>query len=220
LEKLNLVTKILGRDTSYNVQKVLWFLDELKLKYEHTQIGGKYGGTDTEEFSSLNPFQKVPVLIDAETSIYESNTILRYLAAEYGKSQYWSESSIERAMVEKWMDWSIDVLEQAFVGVFWGYYRTPESKRNWEHIENNKTKCIYCLSKIEETLIKNNYLVGDSFSIADVAIGVYIFRLVEIDLGIHLQSNTDEWYQNLSKREGYKKWVMSDFAELKGREGY
>jgi len=215
-----MVTQILGRDTSYNVQKVLWFLDELQHAYEHTQIGGKYGGTDTDEFKSLNPFGKVPVLVDAGVSIYESNTILRYLAAEYGKPQFWSESAFERAMVEKWMDWSIDVLEQAFVGVFWGYYRTPESKRNWESIDNNKKKCIYCLSKVEEALANSNYLASDNFSLADVVIGVYIYRLVELDLGIQPQRNTEKWYQNLCQRQGYKKWVMSDFAELKGRERY
>jgi glutathione S-transferase len=212
--------EILGRHTSYNVQKVLWFLEELEIEYSHTQLGGKYGGTDTEEFKLKNPFLKVPVLIDAQESVCESNTILRYLAASYGELYWWLDTPIQRASVERWMDWSIDVLERAFVGVFWGYYRTPESKRDVTKIQVNKQKCEYCLTKIEQSLAESEFLVENSISLADISVGVYIYRLVEIDLGITLQSNTASWYQKLISRPGYQKWIMSDFTELKGREGY
>jgi glutathione S-transferase len=212
--------EILGRHTSYNVQKVLWFLEELEIEYSHTQLGGKFGGTDTEEFKRKNPFSKVPVLIDADESVCESNTILRYLAASYGELDWWLDTPIQRAAVERWMDWSIDVLERASVGVFWGYYRTSVSNRDVAKIQVNKEKCEYCLTKIEQSLAESEFLVKNSISLADISVGVYIYRLVEIDLGITLPSNTASWYQKLISRPGYKKWVMSDFTELKGREDY
>lgn len=76
--------KILGRTTSFNVQKVLWLADELSLEYDHIELGGKFGGLDSQEFARLNPMKKVPVLVDEQHSIWESHTILRYLAAKYG----------------------------------------------------------------------------------------------------------------------------------------
>ena len=73
--------KILGRATSSNVQKVLWFCDEEGLDYEHdNDIGGPYGGNDTAEYLALNPNGKVPTVIDGDLVLWESNSILRYLA--------------------------------------------------------------------------------------------------------------------------------------------
>ncbi|WP_212747843.1 glutathione S-transferase N-terminal domain-containing protein [Pseudoalteromonas sp. S558] len=82
--KKEAVVKVFGRTTSFNVQKILWLLDELALNYEHIELGGHFGGLDSDEFFRLNPMKKVPVLIDGDKSIWESHTILRYLVAEYG----------------------------------------------------------------------------------------------------------------------------------------
>ena len=212
--------QLFGRTTSYNVQKVLWLLTELDLPFEHIECGGKYGGLNSEEFLMRNPFGKVPLLIDNGSAIRESNTILRYLAATYSKDHWWHQNSLERSKYEAWMDWSIDVLETAFVGVFWGYYRTPEPKRNRNHIEKNKQTCLRCLTRINEPLENNTYLCGANISLADIVTGVFIYRINEIDLDIQLPENVNRWYQTLQLRPGYKKHVMSDFSELKGRENY
>ena len=79
---------IYGRHTSYNVQKVLWLLEELQIQYQHIQAGGKFGGTDTEEFGKLNPMRKVPVLVDGNKVVWESNTILRYVVDSYGEGKW------------------------------------------------------------------------------------------------------------------------------------
>ncbi len=55
---------IYGRHTSYNVQKVLWLLDELQLSYQHIELGSRPDDTETDEFGKLNPMRKVPVLVD------------------------------------------------------------------------------------------------------------------------------------------------------------
>lgn len=72
--------KVYGRTTSFNVQKVLWFLDELGVSYQHIEVGGRFGGLQSDGFSALNPQQKVPVLVDDKNVIWESHSILRYLA--------------------------------------------------------------------------------------------------------------------------------------------
>jgi Glutathione S-transferase, N-terminal domain len=50
------------RRCSFNVQKVLWTLDELDLPYEHRNAGGSFGSLDTPEFLAMNPHRKVPVI--------------------------------------------------------------------------------------------------------------------------------------------------------------
>ncbi len=122
-------TKIIGRHTSYNVQKVLWLADELSLEYRHVQKGGRFGGTDCADFLALNTQGKVPVLVHNDRAIVESNTIIRYLSA-LESDDHWNVSDpFERTLTDRWLDWSIDRLEPAFVAVFWGYYRTPPEQR-------------------------------------------------------------------------------------------
>ena len=212
--------ELYGRTTSYNVQKVLWFLDEIELKYKHIECGGKHGGLDTAEFEQLNPFRKVPVLIDDGLSVWESNSILRYLAASYGNDRWWSASPAERSEYEKWMDWSIDKFESSFVGLFWGFYRTPQSERDIKTINEHKKDYIYCLEIIDKQLRNTSYISGADISLSDIALGVFIYRLQDIGLDIELPSNVSRWYTNLKKRSGFSKWVMSDFTELKGRAAY
>jgi len=76
--------RLLGRHTSGNVQKVLWLLEELGVAYEREDYGRQFGNTQTDEYRALNPNAKVPTLIAGDTVIWESHSILRYLAAMYG----------------------------------------------------------------------------------------------------------------------------------------
>ena len=209
--------KIYGRHTSYNVQKVLWFLEELAIEFDHVELGGRFGGIDTQEFSELNPHKKVPVLVDDDKPIWESNTILRYLLLSYGVGNWGADDPYERSKYERWMDWSIDRLETAFVGVFWGYYRTPQEARDMGEVNKQLSLCNTYLRDLDTALAGNSFLCGSKLSLADISIGVFMYRLVELELGVKLPKNTAHWYAKLTELEGYRKWVMSDFSELSGR---
>lgn len=211
---------IYGRHTSYNVQKVLWFLDELQVSYKHIELGSKPDDTETDEFGKLNPMRKVPVLVDNDNVIWESNTILRYLANTYGSGKWRAEDAYQRSLFERWMDWSQSKFEPAFVGVFWGYYRTPTDLKNMKEIQKSIKICVDCLAKLDDHLSTKKYLIGDNLSLADISTGVFIYRLVEIDLDIHLPKNVESWYKYLKHSKGYQQWVMSDFSSLKGRLEY
>ena len=73
--------RLLGRQTSGNVQKVIFCLEEIRLPYVREDYGRQFGNTSTDEYRKLNPNAKVPTLIDGDLVIWESHTILRYLAA-------------------------------------------------------------------------------------------------------------------------------------------
>ena len=209
-----------GRHTSYNVQKVLWLLEELEVEYRHIQLGGKFGGTETEEFKELNPMKKVPVLVDGNKVVWESNTILRYLIRSYGDGGWKEEDTYLQSKFERWMDWSQSKFEPAFVGVFWGYYRTPANRRNMNEVKESIDLCMDCLAKLDEQLKDNRYVIGDKLTLADITTGIFIYRLVEIDLNIKLPEYVAGWYERLKDSRGYGKWVMSDFSELQGRLAY
>lgn len=212
--------KLYGRATSFNVQKVLWLLDELGVKYQHIQLGGRFGGLDSEEFKALNPMQKVPVLVDGDHSIWESHTILRFLVASYGSLQWYSRNPYQRSLYERWMDWSHLVFQNAFMDTFWGYYRTPKNKRDMVAVSAALAKCHDCLLTLDQALEKTNFFAGESLTLADICAGSVIYRLVSQGLDVQLPSQVKSWYQKLQQRPGYQRWVMSDFSELKAREDY
>jgi glutathione S-transferase len=215
-----MATLVYGRHTSYNVQKVLWLLEELQILYSHIELGSNPDDTETVEFGELNPMRKVPVLVDDDNVIWESNTILRYLSGTYGSESWEREDAYQRSLYERWMDWSQTYFEPAFVGVFWGYYRTPPNLHNTDEIKKSVKVCMKCLEKIDDQLSDKKYLADNRISLADISAGVFIFRLVEIDLDIGLPKNVENWYSRLKQSKGYQRWVMSDFSSLKGRLQY
>ena len=209
-----------GRHNSYNVQKVLWLLAELKLDYQPVELGSNPADTETEEFGRLNPMRKVPVLVDDDKVIWESNTILRYLANAYGEGAWAVGDAYQRSLAERWMDWSQSQFQPAFNDVFWGYYRTPEQLRDMEMVERNLALCHACFAQLDDQLANNRFLLGDNLSLADITTGVFLYRLVEIDLAVELPARVAAWYERLQTREAYQKSVMSDFSSLFARLEY
>src|SRR5438045_8472139 len=97
--------KILGRKTSSNVQKVVWCCDELGIAFERQDIGGSFGGTATPEYLAMNPNALVPTIDDNGFILWESNAIVRYLAAKHGMGTLFPTELTKRADADRWMDW-------------------------------------------------------------------------------------------------------------------
>jgi glutathione S-transferase len=121
------VIRLLGRQTSGNVQKVIFCLEELGLPYVREDYGRQFGNTLTEAYRKLNPTAKVPTLIDGELVIWESHTILRYLAAVHGPTLT-GATPAERTMVERWMDWLLGALNTPYVAVFRDAKKVPAER--------------------------------------------------------------------------------------------
>ena len=83
--------RIWGRRSAFNVQKVLWLIGELGLAHEHIDAGGAAGGLGTPEFLAMNPHGQIPVIDDDGTTVWESHSVLRYLAARYAPGSLWPE---------------------------------------------------------------------------------------------------------------------------------
>ncbi|HEX7926437.1 MAG TPA: glutathione S-transferase N-terminal domain-containing protein, partial [bacterium] len=75
--------KILGRNNSINVMKVLWTCEELKLPFERTDVGGAFAFKNRPDYLDLNPNGRVPTVDDDGYVLWESNVIIRYLAAKH-----------------------------------------------------------------------------------------------------------------------------------------
>src|SRR5919112_700259 len=130
----NRMIEVWGRKNSFNVQKVLWCCEELEVAYERYDAGGLYGVTDRDDYLARNPTGLVPTIADGDLTLWESNTIVRYLSASYGAGSLWPEDPAERALADKWMDYQLGTLFPAFRGVLLGLVRTAPEQRDPENI--------------------------------------------------------------------------------------
>ncbi|UGA41992.1 glutathione S-transferase [Bradyrhizobium quebecense] len=213
--------RVWGRRSSFNVQKVMWLTGELDLAHEHIDAGGAFGGLDAPAFLAMNPHGRVPVVRDDDATVWESHAILRYLAARHGNGRFWSDDPVVRARVDGWMDWSQTALQPDFLGgVFWGFFRTPENRRDWPAIHKALARCEQHFAKLERLLEATPFLLGETLSLADITAGTSLYRYFELEIARPPLPAVERWYQRLQQRPPFRKHVMLPFEELRGRLDY
>src|SRR5262249_35918421 len=160
---------------------------------------------------------RVPVIVDGDVTVWESHTILRYLAARYGADHFWSEDPAARSRWERWMDWAHTTLQPDFLtGVFWGFYRTPAAQRDMRAVEE-KTRRGRARSKLRApTLPERPFPRGDRLTLADIPAGTHLYRYFNIDIARPHVPHVERWYRTLAERAAYRAHVMVPFADLYG----
>ncbi len=200
--------KILGRNNSSNVQKVLWCCEELGLKYEREDVGGPFGRNRDPEYLALNPNGLVPTIIDGDFVLWESNTIIRYLAAKHGNGTLYPTDLQTRALGERWMDWQLSVVVPAINPIFFGLIRTPPEKRDQAAIAASRDKLATALKMLDASLERSDYVAGASFTVGDIPVGIMTYRWYTLEIERENLPNLKRWYERLSTRPGFKKHVM------------
>ncbi|MEC7488804.1 MAG: glutathione S-transferase [Pseudomonadota bacterium] len=200
--------KVLGRDTSSNVMKVLWTCAELDLEFERRDIGGKFGGNSTVEFLQMNPNGLVPVIVDEDFINWESNSCVRYLAAKHDPGGLYPADLQVRALAERWMDWQVTTVSPAMIPVFRGMVRTAPEGRDLEAIETARTVLSEKIAILNDALATQTYLAGDCFTIADIPLGIAAWRWFNMPIKREKYTHVRRWCDALCKRPGYQQHIM------------
>lgn len=200
--------RVLGRRTSNNVQKVLWLLDELGADYEQEDYGGPFGKTQTPEYLKLNPNATVPTLIDGGMVLWESNAIIRYLAAKYGSAFYPADPA-GRAHAEMWMDWQLGVLAPAFRPLFIALVR---EKRKLDELGTMHQAAQKLFGILDDALAERNYIAADTLTLADIAIGPMVHRWFVLGMADERTVHLKRLVEQLSSRRAFEKNIMIALA--------
>ncbi len=198
---------IIGRIDSGNVQKVLWACEELALPYTREDLGGSFGGNDSERYLKLNPNGLVPTVIDGDAVIWESNTILRYMACRYGADTLWEPDPFKRTLGERWMDWQLAVLAPALRPLFYQLIRTPEEKRDLELITASRDRMATAMQLLDQGLPTSTYLGGERFTVADIALGIFVHRWFALPIRREYFPKVERWYAAICERPGFRKYI-------------
>lgn len=202
--------KVWGRINSSNVRKVLWCVEELKLPYQSIEVGGSFGGVDSPEYRALNPNGRVPAIEDDGFALWESNAIVRYLAARYAPGSAWYPNDARaRAMADRWMDWTTSTLAEPFKPLFWGVLRTPPDQQDWVAINAAQKTCAQHLLVAEQALAEKPYLSGDELGMGDIPLGCFVYAWFEMPIEHAPMPHLEAWYERLKARPAYQKAVMT-----------
>lgn len=208
-----------GRRSSINVQKVLWVLAELDLKenvaFKQIDAGLHFGINKTPEYLKLNPNGLVPTLEDGDLVLWESNTIMRYLAKKYDAKKVFPSDLSSQAASEKWMDWQISTLWPALRIPFLGLTRIPEEERDYVAIKNAFQESNRLLGIFDSVLANDLFCSGKQFNLGDIVLALCVKRWIMLSdqypdkTGERAElKNIARWYDNICIHSQFTKAVQ------------
>lgn len=169
---------------------VHWYLEELQLPYEFIRLDMQAGEHRQADFLAINPFGKVPTIVDGAVTLFESGAILMYFADQYAQA---FATPADRAIANQWVLFANSTLA---TGVF---------------IEASREKEMPILmAGLTEVLHDQEYIVGREFSVADVALGAmlnYIPMMLKLDLSDY--PKVVEYMQRCASRPAFQKTMMN-----------
>jgi glutathione S-transferase len=201
-----------GRENSSNVKKVLWLLTELKQPYQLIKAGGQYGKNHDAEYLALNPNGLVPCLQDNDFILWESNAILRYLAARYGDKQLWPDNIQQRANGDKWLDWASSTLAPPFKDVMINLVRKAPEERDMAAVNRSMVVFEQQWALLDNVLEKQHWLSGDQFGLGDIPAAIYFYAWNALPIERQAHPHLARWYQQLTQRPAYQQHVMQPLS--------
>jgi glutathione S-transferase len=192
--------RVLGRQTSGNVQKVLFFLEEIGLRYVREDYGRQFNNTNTDDYRKLNPTMKVPTLIDGEVAIWESHTILRYLAALH-RPALTGATPAECTQVERWMDWALGALNTPYVAVFKDA-KKPAPERSADFAAQS-ADLVAQLKILDGHMAGKSWFALDRLTIADMALGPLVTRCLAFPIEKPAFAELSRWAKVIESRPAF-----------------
>ncbi|HEY0340627.1 MAG TPA: glutathione S-transferase [Steroidobacteraceae bacterium] len=193
--------KILGKSASINVRKVLWLCAEMQLPYEQEQWGSGFQSTEIAEFKRLNPNATVPVIVDDDFVLWESNSICRYLATHHGREDLLPREARARARIEQWMDWQVAELNASWRYAFMALVRRSPAHSDAAALEQSIQSWNRHMGILEDQLsTTGGYVVGGAFTLADIVIGLSTHRWFSAPMERPNLPSVAAYYERLSER--------------------
>ena len=193
--------RVWGRLTSINVRKVVLAAQWLGLPFERIDAGGSFGITRTPAYLARNPNALVPLLEEPEGfRLWESNVIVRYLAATHAPGTLYPLDLRARFDAERWMDWQQTTLNKAGREAFIQLVRTPPAQRVQAEVDASIAATEPLLAMLDAHLARQPFMAGERFTMADIPIACELHRwrgLPAAQVPHVPRPHLDRWYDGI-----------------------
>ncbi|WP_322963522.1 glutathione S-transferase family protein [Sphingomonas fuzhouensis] len=196
---------IWGRLNSHNVKKVVWLAEEMGLAYDRHDVGGAFGMDAA--YRALNPNALIPTIEDDGFVLWESNSILRYLAATHGGEAFYPADPQARASLERWMDWGFTWAD-AIRPIFFQMVRTEADQRDTALVERSVARAAGLSAILDDVLGRQEWLSGHAFGIGDIPVAAYANTWFQLPVERPSRPNLERWYAALQDRPPFRDVVM------------
>jgi len=197
-----------GRKNSLNVQKAMWAIGELGLEHTRHDVGGPFGGLDTPEYLALNPNGRIPTVVDGDVIVWESNAVVRYLAAAHGAGSLWPTGAGVRAISDQWMDWvSMEVMGNLTLA-FWHLVRFSEDERDMDVVKTAAAALASTFALLDRHLTGRTFIAGDQLTMGDVPAGAAVYRYLTLEMDRPALPAVRAYFDRLQERSAYRQHVM------------
>ncbi|MEX5748525.1 glutathione S-transferase family protein [Massilia sp. X63] len=200
--------KIIGKDSSINVRKVLWTCAELGQRVAREEWNAGH--------ADLNPNALVPVLVDDGFVLWESNAICRYLCTQYGEqggAALLPSGARERARVEQWMDWQATELNTAWRYAFMALVRNSPAHRDRAQVESSIAAWNRHIGLLDAQLGSTGaYATGTAFTLADVVLGLSVNRWMMTPMDRPDFHHVAAYVDRLAQRPGFREFGRNGIA--------
>jgi glutathione S-transferase len=183
--------------------RCFWALEESGVKYETKSINMREKEHKSQEFLKINPNGKIPVLTDGDYTVWESMGINMYIAEKY-KPELMGLTPEVRGQVYQWSIWSSVDLQPPLIDIFIQQVFVPEERRDLDKIEKAKAKLPELFNTIEIALKDNQYLAGDTFTMADLNTASVLHVCEAINYDFSEYKNINLWLNSIHDRKAFQ----------------
>lgn len=189
--------RVLGKATSINVRKVLWTCEEIGIAYQRADSGPEL---------AHNPNGLVPVIVDGDFVLWESNSIIRYLAGNWAAHALLPTEPRARAEVDRWIDWQATEFNSAWRYAFSAIVRHDPAFSDVIQIERSKQAWTRMLAILDNRLAGTGaYVAGAAFTLADIPVGLSVNRWFMTPMARPDFPAVSAYYERLSERPAFLK---------------
>ena len=201
--------KLWGRVNSINVQKVLWALDELDVPFERVDAGMAFGVVGEPFYKKMNPNSRVPTIDDDGFVLWESNAIVRYLAAKHGAGSLWPSDPTPARRRRPLDGLGIEPRQPRHDAGLLGPH--PHVGRQAQHGADRgrgREATAQQFQVLEQSLDDRDYVAGKRFTMGDIVVGVNVYRWYALDVKRPLLPRVESYHQRLKQRPAFQKHIM------------
>ncbi len=196
--------KLYGHPYSHNARKVHYLLEEIGASYEYVTVDLMTGAQKKPEFVRLNPLGRVPVIDHDGFVMYESNAILAYLGEQLASGSLWPADARERGHVLMWLSWQASDLGPAvFKPWMLGFMASLGQPLDTAQHQALVSAAPSTLQVLEAQLESRSWVVGDRFSVADIALAESVGLCADAGISLDAFPRLRDWHSRYAERPAF-----------------
>jgi glutathione S-transferase len=192
---------------SANGRKAMAVCRHLGLEPETRIVNVYRGEGQAPEHLAKSPLGKIPVLVDGDLALTESNAILQYVSEAYADFRLWSREPGRRADIARWLFWEASQWQPALVPLLASFVARelglPGSRADVS-VDWGEPAFVRQAAFLDAHLAGRAFLVGDALTLADFSVAAMLMYVRHAELPVDAYPHAIAWYERIAALDAWK----------------